>query len=55
MPSIAGKCEDAKYFKVCLATPWQHIFLATIWLSHSQLWAVLEGTASLTGVNYCIF
>ena len=48
MPSIAEKCKDAKYFKVCLAAPRQHIFLATIWLFHGQLWAILEGTAALT-------
>ena len=49
MPSIAGKYKDAKYFKVYLATPWQHIFFTAIWLSHSQLWAILEGTALLIG------
>ena len=24
------------------------LFLTAIWLSHSQLWAIFEGTASLT-------
>ena len=26
----------------------RHIFLTAIWLSHGQLWAILERTASLT-------
>ena len=26
----------------------QELFLTAIWLSHGQLWAILEGTASLT-------
>ena len=49
MSSIAGKYKDAKYFRVSLATPWQHIFLTAVWISHSQLWAILERTDLLTG------
>ena len=26
----------------------RHFFLTAIWLSHGQLWAIFEGTASLT-------
>ena len=31
----------------------QHFFLTTIWLPHGKLWAIIQGTASLT-VDQCI-
>ena len=30
------------------------VFLTAVWLPHGQLWAIIEGKASLTDVNHCV-